>query len=147
MKFSQERDFYKFYIEGRQLFKDNNEEVNFFDRDLDVATQAYKYLEISNNLNIYTLRVDGKLVGYGVYVVYPHSHHIDMKVAKQDTIYIAKEYRGHALAFISYCDKMMREEGIDTVMRQVTKFNNWSLLLNRLNYEEIETVYMKQLKE
>lgn len=135
-----------FFIEARQLFKQNNEEIDFFETKVDLDTQAYRNLDIANMLRIYTVRDNGELIGYSSHVIRPHLQH-DFLQAVQDALYIRKDKRGHGVAFIKWCEEQLRGDGVRILFQTIPEINDWSLILDRLNYNKVETVYMKDLKE
>ena len=140
-------DFNGFVIEARHLFKQNNEELNFFDLPVDLSMNLYETLNSMGALRVYLVREEGKLVGYSSFFLQPHMQHKDQIQAKQDVLYIRPESRGNGLRFIKWCDAQLQQDNVSFVFRSVTTFNNWSLLLKRLHYKECETIYMNDLRE
>ena len=135
-----------FFMEARQLFKANNEEIDFFQSEVNLDTQAYRNLDIANMLRIYTVREDDELIGYSSYIIRPHLQH-DFLQAVQDVIYIRKDRRGHGMSFILWCEEQLRNDDVRVVFKTIPEINDWSLVLKRLDYKKVETVYMKDLKE
>lgn len=144
--YEMEDDFIKFCIEARELFKENNEELDFFGLPVDLNTPLYENLNRSGFLKIYTVRDDGLLVGYCTFILQPHLQHKDHIQARQDVLFIKKEYRGKGVKFLTWCEQQLKDIGVSFIFRSVTKIKDWSLILKRLNYEEVETIYMKDLR-
>lgn len=139
-------DLYGFFIEAKHIMKQNNEELDFFQSQVEVNADLYTQLNQMNSLRIYELRVDNKLVGYSSIIVQPHLQH-DFKQATQDVIYVLKEYRKYGLDFLKWCEQQLKDEGVRCIFRSVTEFYDWSLVLKRLNYKKVETIYMRDLRE
>ncbi len=145
--YQEETDFNKFIIEGRSLFDKNNEELDFFGLAVDVNTPLYHNLNRVNCLKIYSIREDNTLIGYSSFIIQPHLQHKEHCKANQDVLYIDKDKRGNGIKFMLWCEnRLVEDRGISFVFRSVTKFKDWSLILKRLNYEEVETIYMKDLR-
>jgi GNAT superfamily N-acetyltransferase len=142
-----EKSFMPFYNEGIDLFNENNKELNFFNKNLEINIPLYLRLEELNLLKVFSVREDSKLVGYCTFTLQPHMQHKHDIQARQDVLFIKPEYRGHGVRFITYCEDELRKMGVSFIFRSVTRFKDWSLILKRLNYEEMETIYMKDLRE
>lgn len=145
MKYAQE-PFAKVYYDGIHLIAAHHKEIDLFNRVLDVHVDAFIAAEEAGNLVTYSIRTDeDELVGYCVFYVYMHGHHKQDIHAKQDVIFIDKKYRGHASEFISYCDKQLKESGVQYVHQCVPVMNDFSRLLERKGYKKLETIYARRL--
>jgi hypothetical protein len=145
--YQEETDFDKFIVEGKPLFDRNNEELDFFGLSVDVNTPLYRSLRQVDCFKVYSIREDGKLIGYSSFILQPHLQHKEHWQANQDVLYIVPEKRGNGIAFMKWCEnELVETRNISFVFRSVTKFKDWSLILKRLNYEEVETIYMKDLR-
>jgi GNAT superfamily N-acetyltransferase len=100
-------------------------------------------------LRIYTARLhDGKLIGYAVFLVNTNAHYAGSLQAVQDVLYIDPEHRrGHAaLRLLHFSEAELRDEGVQCVYHHV-KLNHPALgvLLERMGYAKIETIYGRRL--
>ena len=144
--FHEVTDYKDFFIEGKELFAENNAELDFFGLTVEVNTQLYDKLMQMGALAIYTIRENNRLIGYASFIIQAHLQHVDHLQARQDVLFIKKKHRGHGVKFLLWCENELKEKGISFVFRSVTKFKDWSLILKRLDYEEVETIYMKDLR-
>ena len=145
--YDQVYDFTGFTIEARHLFKQNNQELDFFGLDVGLDLDMYSKLDTIGALKVFTVRDDGELIGYCTFIIQKHLQHKEHKQASQDVLFIQKDKRGYGTEFMKWCDSQLKESGISFVFRSVTQIKDWSLILKRLNYKQMETIYMKDLRE
>lgn len=107
----------------------------------------YLILEKTDMLRLFTVRKDGRLIGYAMFIVTPHSHYTKMMWAIQDVIYVDEAYRFGRLTmrFIDYQDALLREGGVDVVLRQVSVKVDYSKMLERMGYTEKERGFTRRL--
>lgn len=147
LKFNQEL-FVNFIPDAIEMMHDHNKEIDLFNKDLEIHTDFYLRAEENGILKVYTIRdnQDGKLIGYCAFFIFRHSHHAQSVQAKQDVLYIEPKYRGGlGRRFIEYCDSELKKVGVEYVHQCVPATNDWSRLLENLNYKKLETVYLKEL--
>ena len=96
----------------------------------------------------YRIKKEGqdRLAGYAGFFIYQSMQHKTSIHAKQDILFIEKKSRGHGKEFIKYCDEMLKKIGIDEVLHSVPKSKDWSPILKRIGYKELETTYRRSLK-
>lgn len=105
----------------------------------------YQACETFNLLQLFTARRDLSLIGYGLFLVHPHGHYPDKRVAVQDAFYFKPEARGYTAGkFLIWCDFQLKKMGCDGVIRQVRKEADYSRALNTLGYREVETTYFRE---
>lgn len=144
--YQREFEFTGFLIEARELFEANNEELDFFNLNVDLNTSLYNNLDRMDVLRVFSVREDNVIIGYSLFIIQPHLQHKTHFQASQDVLYIKKDKRGYGISFIKFCDQALRDEGISFIFRSVPKLKDWSLILKRLEYKEIETIYMKDIR-
>lgn len=129
------------------LFERHWEEITFYkDIKLDVNTEAYYEMEDSGRLRIYTAREkDGKLIGYGAYMMRQNIHYKSSYQALQDVLFIDKEKRGFGGKFILWCDNQLKKEGVQVVYQHIKASHNWGKMAERLGYELQDLIYSKRL--
>jgi GNAT superfamily N-acetyltransferase len=132
--------------ESSELFELNCKELDFFGLSEDINIELYLQLESLGRLLSYTLRKDNKVVGYSTYITGKHLQHKELLQARQDALYVKPEYRSHGLAFIRYCERQLRSVGVSFIFRSSTTKKDWSSVLKRMDYVEVETIYMKDLR-
>lgn len=122
--------------------------ATFQDIPLDVDVARYTMLEAAGALRIFTVRVDGRLVGYACFIVGANMHYRGSLQAVQDVLYVERTARGamHGLRLLRHCDEALRAEGVQVVVQHV---KNAHPALGRLamhqGYEPVETLYVKRL--
>lgn len=122
------------------------EEVGLFVGSDKFELSIEPYLKVEQLLRVFTMRVDGKLVGYCVFLVVPHSYYPSTIWAKQECLYVHPKHRGRRAAkFLIWCDEKLRKDGVDVVYRGVNVKNDYSAILERMGYESIERCYMRKL--
>jgi len=136
------------YKEAMPLTEKHREEINLFNEELDVFTEAYLQADENNSSRVFTIRDENeKMLGYSIFFLYNPTHHKTSVHARQDVLYIEKEHRGAGLGkgFIQYCERQLKEAGAIVIQQCVPKLNDWSKLLKHMGYSELETVYMRRL--
>jgi ribosomal protein S18 acetylase RimI-like enzyme len=100
------------------------------DRPLDPNWQEYINLQVQKRLPIITARINGKLVGYIIWIVFSHLHHKTEKQASADTYYVKKEYRsGYNIGkeMFDRSDNVLRDMGCKDIL--VFSRNDFSTIL------------------
>lgn len=141
----QEEKFSKLYNELVPLLKEHRSEINLFNKDLEIDGETYIEWERANTSRLYTVRSEGKLVGYCLMVLFTHNHHKTSLHATQDVLFLSKEYRGHGLTFLRYCEERLKEEGVNVIHQCVPSCNDWGKVLEFKGYKKLETIYVKEL--
>lgn len=145
MEFLEELNLHKFMEEAKQLFIDHKDEIDLFDKKLDIAYQAYHSIHAEGMMKLYSVRDQGELVGYCAFFLYTNMHHKTFIHAKQDVLFIKKDKRGIGLSFLDYCESQLNAIGVHEVLHCVPASNDWGLILRRKGYHKLETTYTKEL--
>jgi GNAT superfamily N-acetyltransferase len=146
--FAQER-FIDCYQEAMPLLQQHYESIAHY-KDIPLCVDHLRYHNVENagGLKVYTVRVDGALIGYCAFFVQQHLHYGTSKQAMQDVIYIDPAYRKGRLGLrlIKFCEEQLREEGVQVIM-QHAKIAHPALgvILERNGYEAMDTIYVKRL--
>ena len=118
------------------------------DRDiaLDPDWDAYAAAEQHDTLRTYSVRDDGKLVGYALFFVHPDQHSKGSKVATNDLLYVDPEHRtGFGAGFILWCNSQLRAEGVQVVRQHVTLLRDFGRALEALGYTMNGTLWSRRL--
>lgn len=145
MVFAQEqiRDALK---ELKPLIWANDREAGLFHGELNPHFETYFELQDKGMASLFTARVNGELKGYSVFFVIPHLHYPHLKWATADVLFMDKAHRGiGSIKFLQWCDRTLREHGVDVVVRQVNAFCDYSRTLERMSYARMETSYIRRL--
>jgi hypothetical protein len=121
------------------------EVAHFKDIALEPDVELYRKLEESGALRVYTMRKDGELTGYAVFMVKTNLHYRQSLQAQQDILYVDPGERLAGAFFIMYCDEQLRAEGVQAVYHHVKMAIDFGPLLARLGYTPIETIWCKRL--
>lgn len=108
---------------------------------------TYYDLEDNNKLKIFTARCDNVLIGYFIVIIHVNLHYKDHLFASNDILYLHPDYRkGFAgIKLIKYAEKCIKEDGVSVMTINVKEHKSFGLVLERLNFNPIETVYSKVL--
>jgi len=111
--------------------------------------EAYEALEDSNQLRIFTVRDDGKLVGYSSFIVMPMLHNKGYAQAVSDTVYLHPEYRkGYTgVNLLKFSEKCLKEDGVTNIHVYVTFRKDFGNIMDHLGYNPTETLYSKYTGE
>lgn len=136
--------------ELQPLFVKHYDEVaTFHDIPLEPDQARYFAAEDHGQLRCYTVRVDGQLAGYAVFVVGPHLHYATSKQAVQDLVFVLPEHRRGRLGLttLKFTDSALATEGVDVIHHHVkVKHPALRRLLEYLGYELTEWVMVKRIK-
>ena len=114
---------------------------------LDPDWSFYEALWNAGLLGIYTVRLEGKLVGYFVVVAKPHPHYKQNVFASNDIIYLSPEYRKSSVGagLISFAENDLKERGVSVLVVNTKVHRPFDPLLERLGFNKIEHTYSKYI--
>ena len=129
------------------LFEKHYEEIAVYkDIPLSIDDEIYQALGELDKLRIFVATDElGEIHGYSVYIVSTNIHYSKCLEAKNDVIYIDKEYRGFGTSFIEWCDRQLKLESIQIVYHHIKPEHDWSKILTGMGYAKYETMYAKRL--
>jgi GNAT superfamily N-acetyltransferase len=109
--------------------------------------QAYKNLEDSGVLRIFTVRSDSVLVGYFVLFVRTHIHYSEHLFAVNDVIYLHPDFRRGSVAskLIKFAESCLKEDGVKVMVVNSKVHAPFDPLLKRLKFDHVENTFMKRL--
>ena len=124
-----------------------NEIAKYKDIPLDPDWSTYKAMETLGMLKIFTCRDedDNRMLGYGIYLVKKHLHYQSCLVAQQDILFITKDKRGQGGRFLLWCDKMLKEMGVNMTVQHIKADHNFGPMLERFGYELMDLIYTRRL--
>jgi len=136
------------FTEVQPLLEQHWQEIaHYKDIELKPDWDLYLKAEQAGMVRAYSIRVEGKMVGYAVFFVRPNAHYKDSLQAVQDILFLLPEYRKAFLGmeFMDWCDDQLREDGVQVVHHHVKDSHDFGLLLKRIGYERVETVWSRRL--
>jgi hypothetical protein len=128
------------------LTEDNVKETGFKQLEADFKPSLKQYVGLQNigMLRCFLAFHDEKLIGYCVMIIAKHHHYGGKLWATQDVLYLDPDYRGiTSIKFIKYIDERLREEKDIVISRTVSVRKDYSRVLIKLGYGELERVYVK----
>jgi len=146
----QRETFEAVYHEALPLLEAHREEIaHYKDIPLHVDVAFYQGLEAAGGLRIFTVRQEGRLIGYCAVFVRPNAHYCDSLQAMQDVLYVAKEHRHGRLGYqlIRYVEEALRNEGVQVLYQHVKTTNQVEQLLERMGYELMDYIYTRRLDD
>lgn len=109
--------------------------------------REYARLDEINALRIYTARKDNQLMGYFVIIVSRSLHYKDHLFANNDIVFLTKPARKGLTGFklIKFAIESLKAEGVSKLHINTKTHQPFDPILERLGFEEIETVFSKVL--
>lgn len=109
--------------------------------------REYARLDEINALRIYTARKDDELMGYFVIIVSRSLHYKDHLFANNDIVFLTKPARKGLTGFklIKFAIESLKAEGVSKLHINTKTHQPFDPILERLGFEEIETVFSKVL--
>lgn len=119
------------------------EEVGHWDLPVDVDWDFYRN---SPAVRTFTVREQGKLVGYAVFLVAPDKHLGNRPMAIADAVYVDPQWRGRTTAyrFVRWCEEQLKPE-VFAVYHGTKMAAQWSNLLEAQGYSIVDCVYGKRM--
>lgn len=131
-----------------KLMRGHWEEIAFFkDIPLEPDYDTYGKIEFFGKLRIFTVRLEGELIGYAVFLLSPALHYRSSMQAIQDVLYLHPNYRrgGTGGRFIKWCDDQLKLANVQVVMHHVKVAHDFGPLLERLGYQKTDTLWARRL--
>ena len=104
--------------EVKPLLKKHWEESEDLGFPLDPDYELYLRIEREGLTRSFSVRDNGKIVGYAVFIVRHHPHYRTVVTANADVIFIEKEFRG-GKSFIEWCIEQLKVMGVKVVVYNV----------------------------
>lgn len=140
--------FSAWFVEALPILRCHWQELGQWpDIPLDVNLAAFQRLEAGGALRLYTARLDGKLVGYALYVL-QRSLHYRYMLAIEDVFYVERSRRGAytGMRLLKYADEQLRADGVDVVTHHVKLAHPMlGKLCEKIGYEPVETLWARRL--
>lgn len=115
------------------------------DATYDPDWKKYTDLNEMNVLRLFTVRLEGLLVGYLTFIVGPTLHSKQLIHALHDSMYILKPNRknGTAKQLISFAEADFKREGVNTMVMTVMVHRDFSVTLKQLGFKQSESSFIK----
>jgi GNAT superfamily N-acetyltransferase len=141
----QQEPLFKVIPEVSELLSLDWSEVGRF--PLDPDWELYQVLEDNEALKIFTVRSDGKLVGYFSVVISPSLHSKGKFIVANDVIFLHPDHRKGLIGtkLFKFVERCLQDDGFEQLQVTYTERFDISSLLSRLGYIKVETKFEKRL--
>ena len=111
--------------------------------------EAYGRLSVNGMLRCITVRGDGTLIGYAIFIVQPHLHYRTCRTAFEDIYFLKKEYRQGRIGIrlFQYAEQALRRIGVDRIIMHTKIHLDNSKLFEYLGYKLTDKLYTKILTQ
>jgi len=144
----EDTDPFKFLEELEPLFPLHYEELCVTkDFPLEPDYEAYARLGDAGMLRCITLRADGGLIGYIIFVIQPHLHYRSCKTAFEDLYFVRKDYRKGrvGIRLFQYAESVLKGIGVNRVILHTKIHMDNSRLFEYLEYKLTDKLFTKLL--
>ena len=109
--------------------------------------EAYGKLYVNDMLRCITVREDGELIGYAVFIVNPHLHYKTCRTAFEDIYFLKKEYRKGrvGIRLFQFAEDVLKKDGVHRVIMHTKIHLDNSRLFEYLGYKMTDKLYTKIL--
>ena len=113
----------------------------------DMQWGAYEAMEQADVFFLVIAWRDGRIVGYASFFLSPAMHQKGRFMAQSEAIYLKPSQRKgfNAVRMLRYAERKLRERGVTDIFAGEKKDTGVSVILKRLGYEMMETVYSKKI--
>ena len=135
-------------IELTPLFNDHHDEI-MGNKGMEFLPdwELYFSLEQLNVFKIFIMRERDIVIGYVSYTVSNQLHYKGSSQASQDALFLSPSHRGKMLGIklLKHSENALIKLGVKTIFQHANIDNDFTVILKRLKYVEVETVYMKRI--
>lgn len=135
--------------EIQPLWVSHWEEIAMYkDVPLDPDKDGYVALQHSGKLKCFTLRLDGKLVGYFFAIVSAHLHYKSTLFAMEDIVYLKPELRGMGFgrSLLSFGEEELAKIGVKVIVHHAKVAHpQLSQVLATMGYEQMDGIWTKRI--
>ena len=109
---------------------------------------AYKRLVDAGMLRCITVRCEGELIGYVIFIIQPHLHYRSCMTAIEDIYFLKKDYRiGRVgIRLFKYAEEVLRGIGVKRIIMHTKVHLDNSSLFEYLGYKLTDKLYTKILE-
>lgn len=113
---------------------------------LEIDIETYKKIEIAGMLRVFTARIDGKLVGYCVYMVMPSIFRKSLVISHENALYVRPENRnsGLALRLKAYAEKQLEIESAMVMYHVPASSPALGTILQRTGYKKYSETFARK---
>jgi hypothetical protein len=107
----------------------------------------YESLEKMGGLHIITVRANGKMVGYHITFIRPHTHYSDVLCGYVDAYFLSAPYRKGmtGVKMIKEAERTLKKRGVQKMFSATKDFKNMSRIFEYLGWTLIEYAFAKYI--
>lgn len=111
--------------------------------------EAYHKMDDAKMLRCITVRCDGVLIGYAVFIIQPHLHYRTCLTAFEDIYFLKKEYRiGRVgIRLFKYAEQVLQQIGVNRIIVHTKVHSDNSRLFEYLKYKFTDKLFSKILEQ
>jgi len=144
----QEERLHDFLEELKPILNNHYDELSVT-KSFNLNPDYDRYLKFQDlgSFFIMTCRLDGQLIGYIAYFLYPHIHYKDCMTAMEDLYYVQKEHRQGrvGLKLFSESEKILKDKGVNRIILSCKTHQDHTRLFEHLGYHFYEKHFTKML--
>lgn len=112
-----------------------------------MVSEIYRLLDKKGHLIAVTAREGEKLVGYCSFILAPSFHYLGVLNAEIDCFFLQKKYRKglSGIRLLKSGEKACKERGATHIVQKCKVCQDLSPILERMGYEKIEYVFLKEV--
>lgn len=129
------------------LIQANHDESGLYkDMELTPMWEAYYAMDDMGMFQAFTMREEGKLVGYSLFMSSPHMHYSATEWALNDVVYVDPEYRGaNTVDFFNFVEDELTVRGVDVITYHMKALKPFEKLMGALGFKHAENTYTKRI--
>jgi hypothetical protein len=106
---------------------------------------AYGRLDAAKMLRCITVRADDVLIGYAIFIVYPHLHYKSCMTAFEDIYFLKKEFRQGRIGIrmFRYAEEVLKKSGVKRIVMHTKVHMDNSKLFSYLGYKLTDKLFTK----
>lgn len=135
--------------EMKPLLAEHYKEVAVYQDKIEFNPDYERYLDMNvlGFVRVFTIRDEGKLVGYSLYLLNPNIHYKDHLYAVNDVIYVDPEYRGSTAAYrlMKLSEKTLKAAGVSVMTIHMKTYLPFERLCQAFDMDKVEYLYMKYI--
>lgn len=126
------------------ILEKNHAETGVYDLPYNPDYDRYLALASGGHITFFSVRFHGELVGFALFFMDTEIYQKEIISATQSLNYVAKGHRGIGLAFMKFCDDLLRKQGVNSIWRQSTAKFDIGKIYDRMGYTFVEKSYLRR---
>jgi L-amino acid N-acyltransferase YncA len=114
-------------------------------RPLDPWWEWFEKVEQDGTLITFVARDENEVLGYAVFILHPHLHSRNLRIAVNDAVFLRKSNRamGAGRQFLKYCDEELEKMGVQMINWHVKPIRDFGPALESMGYVMHEKIYIR----